>query len=411
MSISSHILPISIFMTTFAKDWAPPRSLRSSTSMPMGGVANPSGTTLHVMVNTRIPCNEEAFKKHGKSHASMTIVAIKKIGYVYAPWKKTPKKGEAKEATKKLFDSPVMVKNKNEQIYGEVSVYSFSRVGKSDKGPRNDALKGKIEVGQTLHFMLHQFMFERKSKGESVFPEGVEFIEPFSMVELVVGAGVDEQATQGYGIKIDTIRPLPFSMYSYLIPVYMDILEDTPERIHQKVTEGTKEEGGDYYTLRQVLETTSVGFLVKVDPASYLVELKDGEDKSFYRVVVEGDDKMVAEGVNMVDVMEGDLLKFTNAGDNVKYAHLLVDMAAAGNTCLFLCLFLFISCQVRIFMQAGISTCGSFATSTSHPGTRRFVNSGESRSFTLNPSWTLWISIPTRRILPPSSTSLGSCPP
>jgi hypothetical protein len=326
-----------------AKDWAPPRSLRAFTGgASTTGISNPPGTTVHAVVNTRIPCTSEEFTKQGKGHISVTIVAIKKLGYAYAPWKKNPKGPKSTEPTKKLFDSPTMFSHGHEKTYESISVYTFPREGTFDKGPRNDAMKCQLEVGQTFHFMLSEFMFERKGKGDSVFPDGVAAIEPFSLIELVIGAHTQENADKGYGIKVEIVRPLDFSLYSYLQPMYMKmLLSKTPDAVYASVSDHAQSAEGKYYTIRSTLESTNIGFLARVYPDAYVVKCPEG-DKPFWRLVCDTTDagRGVVElaGVQVLDIMQDDLLKFTNAGDNTLYARLLMDIAAAGA---FVCFALF----------------------------------------------------------------------
>ena len=123
----------------------------------------------------------------------MTVIAIAKEGWCYAPWKKP--KGGAKSArpadAKQLFDVADVVERNGQRAMRAMHMYAFEREGKMDKGVRNDELVADIAVGMTLRFKIHEFMYEVKITGGrgSVFPTGVEFIPEFSLVEVMVLPG------------------------------------------------------------------------------------------------------------------------------------------------------------------------------------------------------------------------------
>lgn len=69
-------------------DWKEPRSCRAFTGYVRGPSGDPGGTVLHCVTNSGIPCNAKELEKFGKGHVNMTIVAVKNVGWAYAPWKK-----------------------------------------------------------------------------------------------------------------------------------------------------------------------------------------------------------------------------------------------------------------------------------------------------------------------------------
>lgn len=253
-------------------------------------------------------------------------MGIRKLGYSAAPWKKNSKAGKPDVAPKKLFDDGQMTELDRDHVITSVKAYSFTREGKADKGPRSDDLCSVVAVGQTLHFTLHDFLYEKKSKGENVFPEGIHVIEPFSMVELTILSSAEEQAKNGYGLNVSCVRPLPFTLHSYLTPLNKTLLVNTIDKLQQDMTEKAKE---TCYTIRSVLEQTNVGYLTPVAPKSYVTPSDvDGVFK------LTCDDESVIHGVQTVDILKSDLLHFTNAGENDKYASLLLEIAAAAG-CLY----------------------------------------------------------------------------
>lgn len=267
---------------------------------------------------------QEEFKKNEKTHVTFTIVGIKQLGYVYAPWKKNSKGKGRPEGAKKLFDDAQTYVHGHERVYSSCKVYSFEREGKADKGPRNDGLSSEIAVGQTLHFVLHDYMYEKKSKGENVFLESDSVIEPFSMAEVVVNSTAQENAEKGYGLTIGSVRSLPYTMHSYLNDMNKGLLLSTYDVLREKMV---ADAAGPCYTIRAVLENNSVGYLAKMAPNSYLVH---GQANDMFKLVCDG--APVTTGIQEIDVSKKDLLKFTNAGDNEMYARLLVELAAANDS-------------------------------------------------------------------------------
>jgi hypothetical protein len=313
-------------LSTFQKDWATPRTCQSFTGIPVGST-NPAGTILHVINNTRIPCTEEEFTKFGKSHISFTVVAIKKLGFSYAPWKKNPKAGAPKqEGTKKLFDEPQMFEYEQERVFKSVNVYCFPREGKSDKGPRNEDYKGSLEVGMTFHMGLKPFMFERKSKGENVFPDSPSVFEPFQLLEMVVSATTDEQATKGYGLTLSSLRGLPYSMYSCYTPVWRELLLNTPSAIYEKVRAYTTDITSKGFIFNAILEAGNVGFLAHIKKDAYVTE---GPSDGWWTLM--SDSKEVTTEVQKIDIENADLMGMTNSGGDQDYVRFLISLASAAD--------------------------------------------------------------------------------
>jgi hypothetical protein len=276
--------------------------------------------------NTKIPCSLEEFHKNAKTHLSCTVVGIKQLGYTYAPWKKNKKSGEKPEGTKKLFEEGQSLCVQHERIYTSCKVYSFPREGKADKGPRVDESCTIIELGQTLHFMLFDFMYEKKSKGENVFDDSTGDIDPFSIVELVVSPATMEQYEKGYALTINSVRKLPFTLHSYMSPINKQALATTYDALHEKMC-GMKEK--ESMGLRMQLDSTNMGFLCKINKNAFIA---DHTVEDMFKLVCE--DGAVTAGVLSLDVCKKDLLFFTNAGEDEMYARLLLEIASAAD-CLY----------------------------------------------------------------------------
>lgn len=311
--------------STFSKDWTAPRSIRAFNGYVSSG-NSPSGTVFHAVTNSKIPCTSEEADKFGKSHISVTIVGIKNIGYAYAPWKKPTKGGaKAEGPTKKLFEDPTSVQMGRESIYSSVKVYGFPREGKTDKGPRDDTVCGLAEVGHTYHFRLHDFMFERKSKGESVFPDNVSVIDPFQIIEITLSPCTVEQCKNGYGLQIATIRPTTISMYSYLTPGVISMLSTSYDTLQKSILEKVKDEHSSAYILRNILDNSNLGYLAKCAPGTYLSD--DSPNENWFKLTHA--DANVITGIQELDVNKKDLMRYMNAGSNELFPRLLVELAAA----------------------------------------------------------------------------------
>jgi hypothetical protein len=295
-------------MSTFSKDWAAPRSCRAFTGyVPRG--QNPSGTILHVVNNTPVPCCEEEYKKNPKAHVSFTVVGVKQLGYVYAPWKKSKSGSAGKpEGAQKLFDDVESVFVDGERVLTGCKVYTFPRENKMDKGPRVEENPSRIVLGQTLHFMLQEYMYEKKSKGEDVFDhDGVRVIEPFNVLEIVISPVSSENAAKGYGLALSMVRSLPYSLYSYMSSVNIGLLETTYEALATKMSAMQTTESE---SIRMQLDSVNMGFLCKVAPGSYLIK---GVGDGMFKIITD-DATGVAPGIPSIDISKDDLLRFTNAG-------------------------------------------------------------------------------------------------
>jgi hypothetical protein len=273
------------------------------------------------MTNTSIPCTKERLGAE-KGHVSVTVIGIKKVGWGYAPWKKSAKGGKTSHgAVQNLFEDPKRLEKNKEYVFQSIKMYSFPREGKADKGPRCDDICTTIEVGQTLHFSLQDFMYEAKPKTErNTFPSEVDSIPAFRLVEMVIEPNVDVQARNGYGIRLSQFRLLPYSMYSYLTPLNKDLLVSSYENTVNRFFDKCVDESSPAYFIRQNLEQKNLGFMVKINPGSYITALpvvvtdknKEGETFQVYKIM--NDDGLVADGIAEIDILSTDLAFYTNTG-------------------------------------------------------------------------------------------------
>lgn len=68
-----------------------------------------------------------------------------------------------------------------------VCLLYHTKHAKNTQGPRIDELNSTLEVGQTLHFRVQEFHFDKKTGKSSVFcppSDTTAVIEPFSMIQV-----------------------------------------------------------------------------------------------------------------------------------------------------------------------------------------------------------------------------------
>ena len=317
---------------TVARDWKEPRSCRMMTAIAPQDGWPPSGVTLHCITNCGINCRDA---ENIKGHVSVTVVAIKDVGWGYAPWKK-PKNAAVKlpkdPNAKKLAEVGEEVSAGGQRVIRSAKLYMFPREGKTDKGPRDEDSAFTIWVGETLHFGLQKFMFEDK-KSHAVFPPDTDFIPPFTLVEIAFGSSAlpAEPAHEGYGLRLECIRTLDFTPYSYLTPQGLGLLPPTFQAAGVEAVERSDASP----SISKMVEIMDVAFFAEVQRHAYLAEVEGAE--GWYRLLGR-EGQPVAEGLYEVDIREEDLLRYTNAGDHLGYARLVVDVAiAAGALRIYAC--------------------------------------------------------------------------
>ena len=126
-----------------------------------------------------IPCTQAKFDENPKVRVNVTILGMGKLGTSYAPFKAKGKDGKSvRERT---------AQNLAEAVGSNaVKIYSFSKVKSNmEKGPRDDDMHFTLQPGQTLTFMLRDFMYTGE---RDVFANdnGDVEIPPFAIMDIVV---------------------------------------------------------------------------------------------------------------------------------------------------------------------------------------------------------------------------------
>jgi len=130
-------------------------------------------------------------------------------------------------------------------------------------------------VGQTLHFRVQEFQFDKKTGKSDVFvgseDGSLAVIEPFTMIQVILSSAAQPGAVEGYGLKLDKVTVLPYTLYSYLTPANISLLATTVDAAQRRAAESVAQGTGTAYTFRQNLEQRHLGFLAKVENKNVFV--------------------------------------------------------------------------------------------------------------------------------------------
>lgn len=134
----------------------------------------------------------------------VTVAAISKKGWVYAPWKKpSPKTKAVRDPNAKfLFEDNEWATDDAtmNRALKSLKMYSFNKDGQN-RGERVDEGVSIIHVGQTFRLMVHAHMFEaKKTVEQTVFPTDMEWINEYSMVEVMINPANVGSEFFGFGL-------------------------------------------------------------------------------------------------------------------------------------------------------------------------------------------------------------------
>lgn len=312
-------------------DWTQPRTAHSFTGYAPDGGSKVAGLVVHLAMHTPFPTTEEDRVSSNLKRIAGTVVAIAKVGFMRAPYKKAsakPGKAPAKDA-KALDARPLLEVDQTSEGTGEVlsvSLYNFVKANSNfDRGDRDEASVSKVRVGQMLTFALTEYTFG--SEGDKqIFPEGVSGVLPAnSVVEVVLNPSHNN--SNGYGCKLVKARALPHSLYSYMTPSGLEALPRTAA----EALEFGRAQGEANPALANCLERGRYAFYCNINTAARVVDIR--EDVDFVRIECpHGAGQTPAPGVSGIDVAAEDLLRFTNTPEDVTAARTLLDMAIASGS-------------------------------------------------------------------------------
>ena len=159
-----------------------------------------------------------------------------------------------------------------------------------------------------------------------------------TLVELMLVPGPSESAGKGFGVNVATIRPLEYSLYSYLNPLGLALLPGTLDA-STELAVSLLAKGA---AIQAMIEPSAVSFFAPVSRKAYLTALSDGTTR-FHSVTLfllltrssgmyrlSSTAPPAVPSIHEVDIREEDLLRYTNAGGHVGYAIFLMDLAAAA---------------------------------------------------------------------------------
>lgn len=171
------------------------------------------------------------------------------------------------ENAKELFENGEWARNDvtMERVGQSVQMYSFVKDGLS-KGERLDSCVSVIAAGQTFRVRLQGFMYEEKKA--RVFPQDVESIPAFSVIEIMITSANQNGFEQGYGLQLARVRPCEFSLYSMQNPLGLGLLPSTYEASLQRAEVWRGNNPG----LNRVLEEKNTAFFGRVTKGAYLVK-------------------------------------------------------------------------------------------------------------------------------------------
>lgn len=251
-----------------------------------------------------------------------TVVSIVKDGWIHSNWKKpkgTQKPPRNPEA-KNLFEVGERCTGDNMMsAIRTMHMYQFHREGKFDKGAREESSKAELTVGMTFRVNIQTYMYE--DKNPPFFPPGVALIPENTMVEMMIVPSAINAEKPGYGMVFATIRPLEQTLHSYLHPLGLGLLPQDAASAEAQASQLLKSNP----SIAAQVEASSVVFVTQCSTSAFLNREYDG----MYKLLSESASSPPIPGAPVVDILEADLMRFTNAGDRAGYAVILCDLAAA----------------------------------------------------------------------------------
>ncbi len=303
-----------------------------------------------ISVSYRLQCSTSGTGVGGGPHGESLCFGF---GFVFVLWsdfllgdrKKPSSTGKNSkvvrdDSAKDLFEMGEWARDEVNmgRVGKSVLMYAFAKDGNASRGERADEKVSCVSAGQTYKIAINEFMFEDKKgeSGKNVLPSDLDVIPAYSVVEIAITPGHVGSYDQGWGLKVTRVRLCPFSLYSMLSPLGLELL---PKRHDESVRlgEASVEVSPG---LNRVLEVKNTGFFGKVTDGSYLVKYNDDIYRLVGPKVVPADPlskhaDVMDGGVFAVDIRKQDLMRFTNAveskeEDSLFYARCMVDLASSA---------------------------------------------------------------------------------
>ena len=269
-----------------------------------------------------VPCTAEQLKKNGKPTAvPFTILRPLSAGFGSAPYKMKDLKRDQDVKPKRDPDAKPLSeltyrKNEAGATQPVMTMYSFQRVGITDKGPRAN-LSWELSAGNTILLWLdEQRLKEDAGKGDPLLPAGVVTIPPFSVCEISVAPKNEETARKGSCIKIITVRVASYTLYSLQADL-AQLCSSVADARTQQITARDEQT-----PLAKDLVVKDVPFWATVSKATFI---DDSEISESVKLVNWGDSL-----IPQIDIPVDVLMQYTNC-PRVDWACALLETAIAAS--------------------------------------------------------------------------------
>ena len=204
------------------------------------------------------------------------VIGIVKKGWVFSNYKKPSKNAKyvRPSEAKDLFE--VTEADPSGNIL-RIKVSSFDKAASTnlaDKGNINSEYSGEFAVGTVLQFHLNEYTYEKKQGGAGTLPADVDVLPAYTLAQLVVAptATPPDDKPRGYGMKMAELRPLEFSLHSYMHPTGLAHLPSTLDKSSELVYSLLSKQS----SIEKLINATCAGFFGGTSGNAYIAE-KDEE--------------------------------------------------------------------------------------------------------------------------------------
>lgn len=269
---------------------------------PMGRLSTSRGgqhTKFLCMLANELPCKQFETGKNGyKKMLTMCVLGVRSVGRGSVPYGLSEKK--AKEMREKYGEESLKNKSLHVADGDSVLLYSFAKDGNKSKGPRLEQeggkAVGKISPGWCLVMGLHQWMYNPESR---VFPEGVDTLPAFSLVEVEIASEGD---LNPYFVKVKRIEAVGGSF-----DVARDAIAASFPRSLSESRKCLQDYQDEYGNVDQCCSKRVKSFLLETDSEMWV----DGEEERDGWVALEVKADKGLENQTRVQLRVSDLLEAT----------------------------------------------------------------------------------------------------
>ena len=270
----------------------------------------------------QVPCHPEHLPRRDKpTGIRFTILKPLSAGFGAAPYKRSVKQDPD---AKKLSEMTTLNDDAGRTIPAML-MWSFRKVGGiGDKGTRTDDTKWTISAGATITLWLDEARFGERAKAptsrfvDPIVPDNMAKIPAFTVCEVTLTSKNVDRAMEGSGVKIVSVKPSTFSLYSLTkdLPLLSQNLAHA-RLIQTKSRDSMK-------PLEKDLETKDIPYFAPVHQGA-VVDDQDVEATNTVRLMNWGDGS-----TPQIDLPLESLLKYTNT-TRADWATALLDVAIASN--------------------------------------------------------------------------------